>query len=132
MKIYCTICSKEKRTNAELMESNMRYLSGRIKAIYNKSKKDNVEFRILSGKFGLLKPEEKIPLYDHKLTMGEISNLDKIVKQQLSSQGIDKVIFFARNPKINSDWKPYITLIQNSCSNQKVSLEIKYIKESSE
>lgn len=132
MEIYCTICCKEKRTNKELIESNKRYISERIKTIYNKNKKDNIEFRILSGKFGLLKPEEKIPWYDHKLTMKEIPSLNKIVKQQLSSQKIDKVIFFARNPGKNPDWKPYLALIQNSCSNQKISLEIKYIEESSE
>ena len=101
MEIYCTICSKEKRTNKELLKSIERYISERIKAIYNKSKKDNVEFRILSGKFGLLKPEEKIPWYDYKLIMKDVPRLNKIVKQQLFSQKINKIIFFARNPKKN-------------------------------
>tara|TARA_Y100000310_G_C20394295_1_gene674307 strand:- start:181 stop:579 length:399 start_codon:yes stop_codon:yes gene_type:complete len=132
MEIYCTICCKEKRTNKELIESNKRYISERIKAIHNKSKKDNVEFRILSGKFGLLKSKEKIPWYDHQLTMEEIPQLDKIVKRQLSSQKIDKIIFFVRDSHSHPDWKPYIELLEKSCSNQKISLEIKNLKESSE
>ena len=131
MKIYCTPCCKEKRRNKELIESNKRYISDRIKAIYNKGKKDNVGFRIFSGKFGLLKPEEKIPWYDYKLTMERMPNLSKKVKKQLSSQKIDKVVFFTENLRKDLELKPYLALIKDCCNDKNISLEIKYIKEKS-
>ena len=127
MKIYCTICCKEQRTDKRLIEANKRYISDRIQKIDHKSKEDKVEFRVLSSKFGLLKPEEKIPYYDHILMMEEISDLSKMVQQQLLSQKIDKVIFFAKNPIKHPYWKPYIALIKSSCKGQMINLEIKYI-----
>jgi len=132
MKIYCTICCKEKRNDKEPIESINRYISERIKSIYEKSKKDAVEFRILSGKFGLLKLNEKIPNYDYQLFAKKVPEMVQIVCKQLSSQNIGKVIFFAGNPKLNPDWKPYINLIQKSCSNLDIFLEMKYIQESFE
>tara|TARA_Y100000310_G_C20685629_1_gene818751 strand:- start:1154 stop:1540 length:387 start_codon:yes stop_codon:yes gene_type:complete len=127
MKIYSTICCKEKKIDKELLESINRYISARIYSIYKKSQKDQVEFRILSGKFGLLKPEDKIPFYDKKLNLQEIEILKEIVKKQLISQKIEEVIFFSENPKENPDWKPYINLIKIACLETEVILTTKII-----
>jgi len=43
--------------------------------VYNKSIVDNREFAILSGVFGLVKPEEKIPYYDYCLEERGVRNI---------------------------------------------------------
>jgi len=128
MKIYCTTCSKEKVEDKEKINAIKRYISPRINSIYKKSQKDHVEFRILSGKFGLLRPNEKIPAYNQKLEMKNIPNLINIIKSQISSQNINEIIFFSVNPKQDINWKPYLYLIRKICSEEKISLEIKLIK----
>ena len=124
MLVYCTICCKEKKTNKEPIDSINRYISNRIKFVFEKSQKDSAEFRILSGKYGLLKPNDKIPWYDKKLEFSDISALKKIVKKQILKQNICKIVFFGKDKKKNPDWEPYYNLIENACSELGVDLQI--------
>jgi len=127
MKIYCTSCSKEKVKSKGKINAIKRYISPRINSIYKKSQKDSIQFRILSGKFGLLKPTAKIPYYEQKLKIKDLPNLIEMVRQQLSSQNINEVIFFSANLKQYPDWQPYISLIKKACSEKNISLKIKFL-----
>ena len=120
MKIYLTICSGEKRKDRKLLEAIERYNYPRINKFYELSKKDKVEFRILSGKFGLLKPEDKIPFYDKKLGEKDIEKLSELVGRQIKKEKITEIIFFVRNEK---DWKPYIKVVENVCRNLELVLK---------
>lgn len=63
--LYITYCSKKKnKTFDKLLEAITRYESERIEKIHNKAKEYGAEFRILSGFFGLISPDEKIPYYN--------------------------------------------------------------------
>jgi hypothetical protein len=128
MKIYCTICSREKTKDARKIEAIKRYKSQKIKSLYEKSQKDHVEFRILSGKFGLLKPDEKIEYYDKLLIMADIPKLAKIIKKQIFSQNINEIVFFAIDPKQDIYSKPYLYLMKKVCSENKIPLKIKFVK----
>jgi hypothetical protein len=122
MKIYCTPCCKEKRDTKELLDAIERYQSDRIRAVFEQSKSDKVELRILSGKFGLLKPQDKIPFYDHPLTAKEIPSLKERVKQQLREQGIDAVVFFSKTQE-TPEWKPYVDVMTQACAELGIVLE---------
>ena len=126
MKIYCTPCCKEKRADKELLEAISRYQSERILAVFKKSEQDHVEFRILSGTFGLVHPREKIPFYDHQLTAEEIPQLTQKVKQQLAAQNIDAVVFFSKTTEMQ-ERKPYADTITQACTELGIPLELQII-----
>ena len=121
--IYCTTCSKEKVDNPELIEAIERYKSDRINHVYELSKKDSVDFRILSGRFGLIEASEKIPWYDHMLKAEEVSRMINLVKEQILQGNIDKIIFFTKDKE---NYKPYNSLIEICCKELSIELEIKY------
>ena len=124
MKIYLTICNKEKRYDKRLLEAVKRYSYPRINKIYAMAKKDEVEFRIFSGKFGLLKPKDKIPWYDQKLNIKYTSKLKKLVEGQLKKENIREIIFFINR---STCWKPYISVIEKVSRNLKIKLEKRFI-----
>jgi len=127
MKIYCTTCCKEKVGTNEKISAIDLYLSGRINAIYKWSKKDNMEFRILSGKYGLLRPETKIEWYDKKLEMEDVPKIVPKIAQHLSENKIDEVVFFAKDLANFQDWKPYYEAIENACLLNNTLLNIRII-----
>ena len=61
MTIVCTICSAENRADEELQPAVDRYLSERIRWVHAESRRLERPFVILSGKYGLLGPDERIP-----------------------------------------------------------------------
>ncbi|RLG16788.1 hypothetical protein DRN62_03010 [Nanoarchaeota archaeon] len=124
MKIYCTICCKEKRRDEGLLPAIERYISKRIRRVYELSKRDGVGFRILSGKFGLLRPEDRIPWYDQKLLPPMVDDMIEVVKRQLKSQGITHVVFFAKDKEKFKGWRPYHKVLEKACSESGVKLEV--------
>jgi hypothetical protein len=122
-KLYCTICSKDKKTDKLLLPAKERYISERIDLVNELSKKDNVAFVILSGEFGLLKPNENIPFYDHLLIPEEVATLTKKVTRQLSELSVDEIVFFAKPKKDN--WVPYYQVLENATNKLKIKLAVK-------
>ncbi|MEK6894418.1 MAG: DUF6884 domain-containing protein [Nanoarchaeota archaeon] len=125
MKIYCTICSNNKDKDPKPIEAIKRYKSERITSIYNKSKDEGVDFRILSGKYGLIKPNDKISYYDKLLTKDKIFQIKDLINKQLISQKIKEISFFTNDSK---EYKPYEGLIKIVCSELGIKLEIIEIK----
>lgn len=83
MKIICTICSKHKDENKNLLPARSRYTSTRIKAIGEIAEKLKLPYFILSGKYGLISADEKIPNYDYYLEKSAIDSLSRTVEKQL-------------------------------------------------
>ncbi|MGB1204309.1 MAG: DUF6884 domain-containing protein [Chitinophagales bacterium] len=127
MKIYCTTCCKEKINTTEKVAAIDLYISGRINAIYKWSKKDKIAFRILSGKYGLLRPETKIEWYDKRLKMEDMPQIVPIIAEHLSETKIDEVVFFAKELNDFPDWKPYYKAIEKACSLKNILLNIRII-----
>jgi hypothetical protein len=129
MKVYCTLCCKEKTIEKHQVNAIDRYVSDRIRMIYELSKKDKTEFRIFSGKFGLLKSGDSIPSYDFQLFSKDIEDKVKIVSNQLLRERINQIVFFIRDPNLYPDWKPYIKLLKQSCSLSGTELVVRMIGE---
>ena len=128
MKIYMTICSKKKREHPPLLPSVDRYISDRINRIYNKSRDDNVDFRILSGRYGLVGPMDYIINYDKLLTSEGVDELIEKVSSQLKSYSVDDVVFYGRDFKKFPELEPYYAVIEKASTKSNVNLNYKLIK----
>jgi len=125
--ILCTYCSNEKDQDPELIPSIRRYKSTRISNVYALSKKMGFGFRILSGEYGLISPDKKIPWYDHLLMREEVDTLSKKIADQLIASQISAVIYYTKDPKLNSAIQPYLSAIEAGCCLTSTVLEIKLI-----
>lgn len=124
-KVYCTICSKDKRTDEGLLPAKERYISDRIKKVGALSENDKVPFFILSGEFGLLKSDKQIPYYDHLLISEEVATLTERATKQLSELKIDEVVFFAKPKKKN--WIPYYDVLECATNALGIRLNVRVI-----
>lgn len=113
--------------NPEPIRAIQRYISERIDTVYEQSKTDKIPFRILSGKYGLLKPEDLIDWYDQKLEAEAIPTLLPTVIQQLQTQKIEKITFFGKDPRTLLDWLPYYKIMELACLELNIPLIIEFI-----
>jgi hypothetical protein len=127
MIVFCTYCSKEKSNNQGDMPALARYDSERIKKVYNAAEAIGYEFRILSGKFGLLAPFDQIPYYDHLLKSSEVNNHAKKVSFDLIELQADEVIFFTDKPDTDPNLKNYIECMQIAVYTADAKLKIIYL-----
>ncbi len=110
MHYICTICSKDKRKDLELLPAIERYSSSRIKNCYRKSINQGYKLLIFSGEYGFLYPHNLIPFYDHLLKKEEIDCLLPILKKQnkfLNITSIDCVM----EPIKTFGWEPYYEIL---------------------
>lgn len=124
-KVYCTICSKDKRTDKGLLPAKERYISDRINSVGKLSENDKVPFFILSGEFGLLNSDERIPYYDHLLIPEEVAILTERATKKLSELKVGEVVFFAR-PKKES-WVPYYDVLEGATNALGIEFSVRVI-----
>ena len=124
MRVYCIVCSRKKLETTAPVNAIDLYLSPNIRDVYEMSQRQGLDFRILSGKFGLLRAEQKIKTYDYLLTQDAVEELKERIKQQITSQGIEGVTFFAENRERHPNWVPYYDSIIQSCNELGINLEL--------
>lgn len=120
--LVCTICSKEKRKDKELLPTKNRYISERIDEVGRIAEKGEFQFVIFSGKYGLLNPDEKIPFYDHLLKIDEVKSLTKIVEKQLADINPTEITFYAEPREGN--WEPYYIVLENATKSMGINFKI--------
>ncbi|NEP10318.1 MAG: hypothetical protein F6K14_08870 [Symploca sp. SIO2C1] len=128
MEYICTTCSKNKRKDKILLPATQRYISKRIKFVFNESRKLNKPFIILSGRYGLIDSEFKIPWYDQKLIPENVELLIPIVTKQLREKEVSKIMFYGK-PRTIPDWKPYYDALEQSCNQLGISITYKQVEE---
>ncbi len=126
MKCLCTTCCKRKRRDAQPLPARKRYLSRRIRFVLQESRRLKTPLLILSGKYGLLTPEQKIPWYDRALLANEVESLSRKLVQQLSRREVSSVVFYAR-PRKTAGWQPYYAALETACDRLKISLRFKKV-----
>ena len=129
MKAYLTICSKKKKLLPYKLPAIHRYKSKRIEWLYRKSLQENMTMFIFSGKYGLLRPEDEIAWYNHKLKMQEVPEIVPRIVEQLKTHPISDIYFYAE-PKTNPNWEPYHIAIEQVCQITNIKLEWIQWKES--
>jgi hypothetical protein len=127
MTLHITYCSKDKDRTRKDLPAIERYDSDRIDKIKALAEKRDEDFAILSGKYGLIGPEEKIPFYDELLRERNIPQLITGVKNFLESHNVDKVIYHTR--KVENERKPYFKLVKNACEGLNIELEKRIIED---
>lgn len=121
MKYYCTICSKGKRKDKELLPAIERYLSSRIKNVYQEASSQNVKFLIFSGEYGFLYPHNLIPFYDHLLSKEEVESFLPILKKQNLFLEITELECFMRKMSV-SGWEPYYTILRRFSEEENIKI----------
>ena len=127
MTLHITYCSKDKDRTRKDLPAIERYDSDRIDKIKALAEKRDEDFAILSGKYGLIGHEEKIPFYDELLRERNIPQLITGVKNFLESHNVDKVIYHTR--KVENERKPYFKLVKNACEGLNIELEKRIIED---
>ena len=124
MKIHATYCSAEKSSAPGEIPAIERYTSRRIQWVNERAQRHGEALFIVSGKHGLIKAEEEIAYYDYLLTSDALNEHVQLLSQQLSTLGIQRVMFFARPVSIDPNILPYLKSIKEACRLSQVSLEI--------
>jgi hypothetical protein len=104
---FCTYCSKDKRHDDGVLPAIERYQSGRIARVSAAAHDLGLGFLILSGKFGLIGPEQPIPDYDQRLVADEVSNVSALAAGQLQARGASHVVYFTVSTADDPDVAPY-------------------------
>lgn len=124
---YATCCSAQKNFSKKELPAMELYDSQRITNIARRAKKDNICFYILSGKYGLLKPGQKIAHYDHLLTLSEVETHSRSIAIQLRSNNISKMIYFTNPLETDPNLLSYLKCIGRACELAKIPMQIEII-----
>src|SRR5689334_22043512 len=127
MEVYCTACSRKKLGKEEPVAAVDRYVSENVWGVYEFSRREGITFRILSGKFGLLKADDKIPNYDYLLREEDVWDLKERLKRQLGLEGITKLTFFAEDREEHPNWGPYYNAITAACKDLRIPVEFETV-----
>lgn len=127
MEVFCTICSKEKDRNIELLPAIDRYISNRINSVEELASRNRNDFYILSGKFGLVHKDELVPHYDRLLGNDDVGQMVTLVSKQLKRYGIAKLVFFGKDVDKHPNWLPYVDVVNLATQNSTVTLEMRLI-----
>jgi hypothetical protein len=127
MKYYCTICSKEKRNDKELLPAIERYLSPRIKNIYQRASSEKVKFLIFSGEYGFIHPYSLIPYYDHLLLEEEIEAFLPLLKEQNLFWEITELVCFMEKEE-TSGWGAYYTILKRFAKEKDIKISFNFSK----
>jgi hypothetical protein len=116
MTVFCTYCSAEKATAAEPLPAIRRYRSGRIERIYRASRDAGCGFYILSGEYGLLDPNRKIPYYDHLLVADEVVDHATKLTEQIKQYDITQIVLFTLPVSRDEKLAPYHAALRLACT----------------
>lgn len=104
-----------------------RYDSRRIQAVYDRAERETAGFLILSGEFGLLKPSDPVPEYDHLLQISEVNDLIHLVTRQLETYAIRELVYFTANLQSNREVQPYYDTISTACAKAAVPFRMEVV-----
>ncbi len=119
---FSTYCSKEKETYEHPLPAINRYRSDRIRRIYSAAESAGTGFFILSGEYGLLKPNDPIPYYDHLLVGDEVEAHSVKVAEQIKQHGITQIIFFTLPVAADEKLVAYHACLRLACQTAAINL----------
>ncbi|MFN0109789.1 MAG: DUF6884 domain-containing protein [Blastocatellia bacterium] len=126
MTAFSTYCSAEKEIYEHPLPAIQRYRSARIRRIYLAAESAGTSFFILSGEYGLLKPTDTIPYYDHLLTDGEVEAHSLKVAEQISQHGITQIIFFTLPVAADQSLAAYHACLRLAC--QRTATQLSFVE----
>ena len=127
MEYACTTCCKQKRRDKQLLPAIERYVSRRIRLVLTESRRHHKPLLILSGRFGLLEPDERIPWYDQALLPEAVDALVPKVADQLVTRRASALLFYAR-PSKTRGWQPYYDVLEKACRRVNIRLTVRTLR----
>jgi len=121
---WCTYCSAAKREDPGLLPALERYLDRRIHDLAARATVAGMSFLILSGEYGLLRPDEPIPWYDHLLRADEVEALAARMAGQLEALGVTELVHHTVEAAIDPLIIPYRDAITLACASAGVTLRV--------
>ena len=121
--VVITICSREKRQDKGLLPTYERYLGEHVKIAKDEAEKIKQDLYILSGLYGLIPADQKIPYYDYFLEQKAVQSLTEKVKGQLKTESIGEIIFYTK-PK----WTTYNQVITDAAKELGINLKVEKLK----
>lgn len=109
MKIISTICSRYKNETSELLPAGDRYVGSHIAQVKAVAHDLKIPFYFLSGKYGLISEDTKIPYYDYYLEDDAVDALVRVVASQIHEEKISEIEFYSED-KVS--WTPYRRVIE--------------------
>lgn len=127
MLAICTYCSADKNYSEAAMPAIRLYKSNRIIEVFEAAKKTNSIFLILSGKYGLVSPNEAIYYYDHLLKVEEIENHSDLIATQFKSRNITGIEFYMNSIERDPNLHAYVDCISKACDKASIMLQLKIV-----
>jgi hypothetical protein len=124
----CTYCSAAKSRSPGSIPAIDRYRSARIRSIHAAARESGLGFLILSGRFGLVAPDEPIPHYDHLLVAEEVAAHSIKVSGQMTALGVEELVFHTVPPATDPNVQPYLDCIEEAA--RRAGVELQFIHRS--
>jgi hypothetical protein len=122
MTVFCTYCSCEKSREPGRIPAIERYKSERIQKVYRAACGLEVPFFILSGCFGLLSPNARIPYYDHLLQDHEVPEMAEKIAKQIRTRRIEGFVFFTKAFMLDRNARRYHDTLAAACAKLSVPM----------
>jgi len=120
---FITHCCRRKSRKKGLLPARRRYLAGYVNDVLELSKSQGAGFLILSGKFGFLKENGKIPYYDKLLTYPDFDSLNRAVDRQYKKYKFKKAVFFHIDTKTDGKVRTYVDFIKEFSLRNNIAIE---------
>ena len=121
--VLVTYCAREKRQDAGLLPAWERYLSERVRSVFERAERAGVRCFILSGQYGLIGAEHLIPWYDCLLRPGDVDGGVVRVAQQLRDHQVESLVYHTVNPDVEEEVRPYRDLLERASVEAGVPIE---------
>ncbi len=112
--LICTICSRDKDRQEGCLPAIKRYNSPRIDKVFSLAQEGGHAFAILSGKYGLLSPEDPIPYYDKLLKEEDVGEVGTRAAAYLKEGNFREVVLLLPDPAIDPNIVPYIETMKRA------------------
>ncbi len=111
---YISLCCAEKREDEGSLPAIERYTAARVHDVYHWARRDGADFRIFSGKFGLLRPSDPLPWYDHILQPEDVLEMAARVAEQNREQGLHKLVIHTAEIETHPQELIYLGCLQGA------------------
>ncbi len=135
-KLFVTYCTGRKTDEKENIPAIQRYKSERIRWVYAEALKEKADFAILSGIFGLIPPERKIPKYDYCLQKDDTDRVKetnkKYIKDNMGKNEIE-IVYFTKSPLLDKESVNYYDSLKKAIDalkdeDKKIAFSIRLLK----
>ncbi len=92
--VYATLAGGEKNSDEENLPVIQRYLGRRVQDVYHWAQRDDKDFYLFSGEFGLVDQDFPMPPEDRPLLPEDVSGMAVHITETLRDEAIRRLVFY--------------------------------------